>query len=124
MQIRKKLLISLAISFLILIVSFLISVSLGTVDVSLAKFFDILKNIPGKDGIDVDDRLRTIILQIRLPRVVLSILVGGGLSIVGVVMQSIFKNPMAEPGILGWSSGGAFFAVLIIYTELATGNAL
>ena len=40
---------------------------------------------------------------------------GGGLSIVGAAMQAMFRNPLAEPGILGWSSGGALFAVLAIY---------
>ena len=124
MQIRKKLIISLVFSLLVLIVSLLISLSLGTADVSVRELFEIFKSPNGGGNINVDERLRTIILQIRLPRVVLAALVGGGLSIVGVVMQSVFKNPMAEPGILGWSSGGAFFAVLLIYSGLAIGNSL
>ncbi|MGI9535094.1 MAG: FecCD family ABC transporter permease [Thermodesulfobacteriota bacterium] len=124
MQIRKKLLISLIISFFILVFTFFISVSLGTVDVSLTQLIEIFKSIFVNSNVHIDDRLRTIILEIRLPRIVLAVLIGGGLSIVGVVMQSVFKNPMAEPGILGWSSGGAFFAVLLIYSGLAIGNDL
>ena len=119
MKIRRRLLVSISLSLLFLLAAFLISVSLGTVDVSFYNLNLIFKsaltgqNIPG-----LSENLNNIILDIRLPRVILAVLVGGGLSIVGAVMQSIFKNPMAEPGILGWSSGGAFFAVLVIYTGL------
>ncbi|MBL1213759.1 MAG: iron ABC transporter permease [Ignavibacteriae bacterium] len=53
-----------------------------------------------------------IIFNIRLPRVLLAIAVGGGLSIAGAVFQAILRNPLAEPYILGVSSGGTFGAVL------------
>jgi len=120
MKIKKKLLISILFSVIFLIAAFLISISLGTVDVSLNELFSIFKSIlTGNGHSGSGQNIDTIILNIRLPRVFLAILVGGGLSIVGAVMQSIFKNPMAEPGILGWSSGGAFFAVVVIYTGLA-----
>ncbi len=51
-----------------------------------------------------------ILFGIRLPRAILSYLVGAGLSICGVVMQGIFQNPMADPHLLGVSSGAAFGA--------------
>lgn len=53
-----------------------------------------------------------IIYDIRLPRVLFAIAVGGGLSISGAVFQAILMNPLAEPYILGISSGGTFGAVL------------
>jgi len=56
--------------------------------------------------------LSQIIFDIRLPRVLFAIAVGGGLSIAGGVFQSILMNPLAEPYILGISSGGTFGAVL------------
>jgi iron complex transport system permease protein len=56
----------------------------------------------------------TIILQVRLPRVLMAALVGGGLALSGVVMQGIFQNPMADPGLLGVSSGAALGAVLAL----------
>ena len=125
MRIKEKLILSIGISVFILIAAFLISISLGTVDVSIRELFLIFKSILTGDSItDVRQNINTIILNIRLPRVILAVLVGGGLSIVGAVMQSIFKNPMAEPGILGWSSGGAFFAVIVIYTGLASKSVL
>jgi iron complex transport system permease protein len=56
----------------------------------------------------------TIILQVRLPRVLMAALVGGGLALSGTVMQGIFQNPMADPGLLGVSSGAALGAVLAL----------
>jgi len=54
----------------------------------------------------------TIVFQIRLPRVLLGILVGGALSVAGATMQGLFKNPMADPYIIGISSGAALGATL------------
>ncbi len=51
-------------------------------------------------------------MQIRLPRILYAILIGGGLSVAGAVFQAILMNPLAEPYILGISSGGTFGAVL------------
>ena len=107
MKIKQKLLISVLISIFVLITAFIISVSFGTVDVSVSELISIFKSLIFNGGLTENGQnTGTIILNIRLPRVILAVLIGGGLSIVGVVMQSIFKNPMAEPGILGWSSGG------------------
>ena len=50
----------------------------------------------------------------RLPRVLLAALVGGGLAVVGATLQAIFRNPMADAGLLGVSSGAAFGAVLAV----------
>jgi iron complex transport system permease protein len=61
----------------------------------------------------------TIILQVRFPRVLMAALVGGGLALSGAVMQGIFQNPMADPGLLGVSSGAALGAVLAITLGLA-----
>lgn len=65
-----------------------------------------------------------IFIEIRLPRTVLAILVGAGLGIAGAGLQGYLRNPLAEPGILGTSSGAAFFAVLAIHTGLASSGAL
>ena len=61
---------------------------------------------------DTNSTVSQIIFTIRLPRVLLAIAVGGGLSIAGAVFQAILLNPLAEPYILGVSSGGTFGAVL------------
>ncbi|HAV42440.1 TPA: iron ABC transporter [bacterium] len=56
----------------------------------------------------------TIVVGIRTPRVILSVLVGMGLTIAGAAMQGLFRNPMAEPYVLGMSSGAACGAALAI----------
>ena len=60
-----------------------------------------------------------ILFDLRLPRVLLAGLVGGGLALSGAVMQGVFRNPMADPGIIGVSSGGALGAVIAISTGVA-----
>lgn len=57
---------------------------------------------------------RTILLSIRLPRVLLAAVAGGGLSVAGAVFQALLRNPLAEPYILGVSSGGTVGAVVAI----------
>lgn len=61
-----------------------------------------------------------IILKLRLPRIILASLVGAGLSVVGVSFQGIFKNPMADPYVLGISSGAALGATLAIVFGVET----
>ena len=57
---------------------------------------------------------RAIVETIRLPRIVLALLVGAALGTAGAVMQGLFRNPMADPGIIGVSTGGALGAVIAI----------
>lgn len=56
----------------------------------------------------------TILFSVRLPRVLLAALVGGGLAVVGAALQSVFRNPMADAGLLGVGSGAALGAVLAV----------
>lgn len=66
-----------------------------------------------------DDALRQIWLNIRLPRVLLAALVGGALALSGCVMQGLFRNPLADPGLLGISSGAALAVGLSVVLPLA-----
>lgn len=61
-----------------------------------------------------DTTLRTIVLEIRLPRILLAGLVGGSLSLSGAVLQALLRNPLAEPWVLGLSGGAAVGAVLVV----------
>ncbi|MDQ7989991.1 MAG: iron ABC transporter permease [Candidatus Dactylopiibacterium sp.] len=54
---------------------------------------------------------RNVLLEVRLPRIVFAIVVGAGLAISGAAMQALFRNPLAEPGLIGVSLGGALGAV-------------
>lgn len=61
-----------------------------------------------------DEEYRDIWLNIRLPRVLLAVLVGSALATAGVIMQGLFRNPMADPGLLGVSSGSALMVGVAI----------
>ena len=57
---------------------------------------------------------RTVLWDLRLPRMLGSFFIGGALAVAGLAMQGIFRNPLAAPGVLGLSSGGAFGAIVMI----------
>ncbi len=61
----------------------------------------------------------TVIVQVRLPRALVALLVGGGLAVAGATLQGLFRNPLADAGVLGVSSGASLGAVLAIYLHLA-----
>jgi iron complex transport system permease protein len=63
-----------------------------------------------------------ILREIRLPRTLLGVLVGGTLGLCGAALQGLLRNPLAEPGILGVSSGAAFGAVIAFYFGLAASD--
>lgn len=107
-------------AFLTLLLVLIAAISLGSVSIPFKDtIFTLINNSGLNFGVEVKESYELIVLNVRLPRVLLASIVGGGLAIVGVVMQAIFKNPMAEPAVLGWSNGGALFAVIAIYTGLA-----
>jgi iron complex transport system permease protein len=60
-----------------------------------------------------------VVWEIRLPRVLLAVLVGATLGLAGAAMQGLLRNPLAEPGILGVSSGAALGAVIVLYFGFA-----
>jgi iron complex transport system permease protein len=60
-----------------------------------------------------------VVTELRLPRAILAILVGASLGLSGAVLQGLLRNPLAEPGLLGVSSGAALGAVMAIYFGLA-----
>lgn len=101
------------------------SLFIGTADIGYLDVFRILlHNIPGLEkhiGISgIPDSAVTIVMKLRLTRVILASLVGAGLAAVGSTMQCLFRNPMAEPGLLGISSGAGLGATIAIVTGAHT----
>ncbi|MDQ2093385.1 FecCD family ABC transporter permease [Rhodalgimonas zhirmunskyi] len=65
-------------------------------------------------GEEVGVRERIILMDIRLPRTVMGVLVGAALAVSGAVMQGLFRNPLADPGLVGVSAGAGFGAIVAI----------
>ena len=93
------------------VLAFAASLLAGRVWLPLAALLDMFN--------DPDSLAATIIRDIRLPRTVLALVVGAGLGLAGAVLQGFTRNPLAEPALLGVSSGAALGAVIAIYFGLA-----
>ncbi len=108
---KKKLIFHTLILSSLLFTSFLFSISIGSsissIKIELDKIFGLLT---GK----AEEIERVIIFQIRFPRALTAVFAGGGLAVAGAILQAIIRNPLAEPYILGISSGSAFGAVVSI----------
>ena len=104
---------------LLLVVSFLTALSYGSAALPLKEIIAVLaqglqNGLPPEDG--DQGPVYDIIWLLRMPRIILAMCVGTGLSVAGVIMQAIVKNPLADPYILGISSGaslGATAAILL-----------
>ncbi|VVE29050.1 hemin ABC transporter permease [Pandoraea soli] len=68
----------------------------------------------GASGDFAQDQARNVMLQIRLPRIALGILVGAGFGAAGAALQALFRNPLADPGLIGVASGAALGAAGVI----------
>lgn len=106
-----KNILSLSILLAFFIICFFIGVGIGAVEIPLREIIEIV--FMGKD---TDNR--AILMDIRMPRVIISAVLGAGLSAVGGVMQGVFKNPLVDSYTLGMSSGAALGAVLSIVTGI------
>lgn len=97
----------LLITLLITIIFSILALSLGQFSISLQDAKDILLG----NG-NANQQAKTVIFNIRLPRVILSIAAGAGLAVSGAAFQSLFANPLATPDTLGTANGASFGAVL------------
>lgn len=95
----------------VLVVSALWASASGALSIPHAKLLPLLWS-GATDGDDVI--WRNVLIEVRLPRIVLAVTVGAALALSGAVMQALFRNPLAEPGLIGISLGGAAGAVAAI----------
>jgi len=98
---------------LLLLVSLLLSLMIGQADINLSQLFSGL--FSGRD----DDPYRIIVQDIRLPRIITGVLVGGTLGLSGAALQGLLRNPLADPGVIGVSASAGLGAVLAIQYGLA-----
>ncbi len=108
-------------SFLLALVlaTALVSLSLGPVNIPAGHVASIVLSLLGLELADFSRTEQLVIEQIRLPRIVVGATVGMALGVAGATMQGLFRNPMADPGIIGVSAGGAVGAVVAIATGMA-----
>ncbi len=99
-----------------------LSLSSGSWPISVSHVFTIILSKLGLHAGAINDVEATIVWDGRLPRFLVALLVGFSLGGAGTIMQGIFKNPMASPGVMGIDSGAALGAVLAIYLGLASGS--
>ncbi len=103
---------------LLLLLFILINLSLSSVDIP---FKSIIQTLTGNDT--GKESWHYIILQYRLPKAITAILVGSGLSICGLLMQTLFRNPLAGPFVLGISSGASLgVAILVLGVSAFSGS--
>ncbi|MBI1648660.1 iron ABC transporter [Hyphomicrobium sulfonivorans] len=101
-------------SAVLLAVAIVASLSLGPTGITLSSLPRVLSAaISGTTDATIA-REQLVLLDIRLPRTLLGIFVGASLAIAGAIMQGLFRNPLADPGLVGVSSGAALFAVATI----------
>ncbi len=98
----------------LLVVSIILAIGSGASWLSPFKVIAVLLDAIGLNIAPVELRDQAVVLGIRLPRVMLGIMVGGGLALAGTLMQGLFRNPLADPGLIGVSSGAALMAAATI----------
>ena len=102
----KKKLVIICTSLVILIALIFLFGTIGSVRLS---FSEMIAGLSGENKM-----ASTILYEMRLPRNVLAVLVGASLAIAGLLLQAVMKNPLADPGITGVSSGASVMAIIIL----------
>ncbi|MBR1811453.1 MAG: iron ABC transporter permease [Clostridia bacterium] len=102
-----------AVLLLLPVLAVMIALAVGRMQVSSAYIF---RSVGEKFGMDaaLDTQLESVLWKYRLPRILLALLVGAGLSVSGCAFQSLFANPLATPDTLGVASGACFGAALAL----------
>ena len=103
----------------LLIVLFFLNISLGSVSIPFKEIFHTLIG-----DTSIKDSWQTIVLDFRVPKAITAIIVGSGLSICGLLMQTLFRNPLAGPFVLGISSGASLGVALLILGSSIFGSFL
>lgn len=110
---RTQLILPLLTVTLILVI--IIAAGIGAVEIQPLQVISILLDKMGiQSGIAFEERQRAVMMVIRLPRVVMGVLIGASLAVSGATIQGLFRNPLADPGLIGISSGAALAAALMI----------
>lgn len=94
--------------FILLIISIILNITIGAFDITFSQIIDTLLN-PNENKIYYQ-----VLVDIRLPRVILGVLIGIAFGLSGAMMQTLFKNPLADPSIIGVSAGASAGVVIFM----------
>src|SRR5437667_5137138 len=108
----RRLVVALAALFVLLIILAAFATAIGSEHVSVAAIFKIIVATLTGRASGVTPEQQIIIAEIRLPRVLMAIVVGAALSVAGSAYQALLRNPLADPYILGVSTGAAVGAIV------------
>lgn len=97
-----------------LVCAFVLALALGPSRVALGDVGRALLSLVGVDSPSLSESARLVVLTVRLPRALLALGVGATLATAGAAVQGLFRNPLAEPGLVGVSAGGSLGAALAI----------
>jgi len=107
----RRLAVMLTVLLLTVVVLLIVAVTIGSESVKLVTILKIMVAEVSGRAVDVSPENHLIIARIRLPRALMAMVVGAGLAVAGAAYQALLKNPLADPAILGVSSGGALGAI-------------
>jgi iron complex transport system permease protein len=105
---KNKFILTIIVLLLLTVVLFIFSLNMGVVRIAP---LDVFKTMIGMGTA----RDQLVLVDFRLPRMILSLLIGAGLAVSGAILQGVSKNDLADPGILGINSGAGFAVILFIY---------
>lgn len=122
-NVKRKYRIMLFIGIIIILFAFFCSGFLGSAEISPQSVLDIVRlKLFGLSSYPIENSEITIIWNLRMPRAILAIFIGGGLALSGVVMQSITQNILAEPYMVGVSSGALVFVTFGYFIGISIVN--
>jgi iron complex transport system permease protein len=108
----------------LLLAAIVCSVCIGAVAISGRELLAIISYRLGGEAAGFEPQQEAVFWIIRLPRVLLGVLVGASLAVAGASMQGLFRNTLADPGLIGVSAGASLFAVVMIVLEIKVFTAL
>lgn len=108
----------------LLSVAALVAAATGPLSIPFSHTFSALLEWAGIGTSSATDTEQAVIENLRIPRILLALGAGGALGVAGAVMQGLFRNPLADPGIIGVSAGGALGAVIAIAIGAAAASTL
>lgn len=106
--------------FIAVLLSGFFALGFGAITIAYGDILSVLLNLVGANS-DIDGISQKVVIELRLPRLILAFLAGAGLSLAGAVLQTVTRNPLADPYLFGISSGASFGAVLVIAAASSSG---